>query len=152
MTLKEFQDVYGKDLDKLIGGSPWLSLFQEDIDPNHFSRWWFQKMFVFSRSPWFRIVESGELQIICLKIFGAERGGGWKIWCAIFLGNCDWFSAKVDEINSNFFSREPQNRNRGHGVFVVFTRACFLEKKITDVSWVPIFAPQWILTCESANG
>ena len=32
-------------------------------------------------------------------------------------------------MNSNFFSREPQNCNRGHGVFVVFTRACFLEKK-----------------------
>ena len=64
------------------------------------------------------------------KLPGEKRGGPGKHHSVpFFQGNCGWFTGKVDEVNSNFFSRQPQNRNVGHGVFVVFARACFFANK-----------------------
>ena len=108
---------------------------------------WFQWFLnIFSRTPgskWLKVTSHPSLS---QKLPGEKRGGPGKHHSVpFFQGNCGWFTGKADEVNSNFFSSEPQRSQcwpwsfcHVHSLLFFFAnkKSLMLDGRC---SWVPNF-------------
>ena len=108
---------------------------------------WFQWFLnIFSCTPgskWLKVTSHPSLS---QKLPGEKRGGPGKHHSVpFFQGNCGWFTGKVDEVNSNFFSREPQRSQCCPWSFCnVHSRLFFCQQQKSLMlhgrcTWVPNF-------------